>query len=258
MKAADLATATGARIDRAAAWLVGAFQALEYVFFWHSPPHPLIDTRGVNAKGTACRSNTGVINSINGDRNQNTFVLLALLLLRCPTHISGLVVPMFIKTVNGVAISRHSPHIRKKSREVLNPWSKNSDSFSAIRRPSRGLGVEASLLHARPASVFWAAGISRCMAMFSHFIHSLINKRATKGFNPFFAKASARFGLAVSEFASPCNFFISALALAKPSGPLSRRGKNLANNGKPAIYVARQINFIHAGIIAKHSYGVQA
>jgi len=200
MNAKQLALSTGARIDRAVAFLDGSLQSIKRLFFFDPSPHSPVNTLDVNAKGAAGSANTLVVNTFNGYRDQNSFVFLTLLLFRRPSDVSGFIVAIFIQPVNGVPSTRHGADIGKESRKVFNPWLKNRNSPPAIRIPLANFGVEAPLLHPRPAPIFWAARVPSSVSMLSNFFHGFVHKRAAKRCNPLFCEATAGFRLPISEF----------------------------------------------------------
>jgi len=196
----QLAIATGARIDRATASFDDSLQSIKRLFFFNPSPHSPINTLDVNSKGAAGSADTLIPNTFNGYRDQNSFVFLALLLLRCPSDVSRFIVAIFIQSVNGIPSTRHGANIGKEGGKVFNPWLKNRNPSPAIRIPLANFGIEAPLLHPRPAPVFWAARVPSSVSMLSNLFHSLFNKRAAKRCDPLLCETAAGLRLPISEF----------------------------------------------------------
>lgn len=131
----QLARCTGARIDRATEWLLGAFQSFKCLLLRHPSPNSFVNTSWMDAKIAAGGSNAWIFNSSNKYWNQNTFILFSLLLFCGPTYIARLVVSGLINSVNGVAFTRHRPHVRNKGLKVADPWRKYGNSLPSVARP---------------------------------------------------------------------------------------------------------------------------
>lgn len=206
----DLVACTGARID------LLARQAVKNLVFTDAAPKSPSNALHADTGSATSRSNARINLPLKGKRLQYGFVLLALLLFRCPSAISWLIVTMRIFSINCVKWARTIPHRCVKGLKTFIPFFANGYALGSVLFPSCTSWVVAALLHRNPYRVFRRCGVVRCMAMFSNLEHRILYKSSTKTPNPLLGFAAATEGLAIQQLFGKRNFLLSAFALTKP------------------------------------------
>jgi len=83
------------------------------------------------------------------------FILLA---QRGPAHITRLVIALAINSVKRVLRRRLASNMREECREVIQPFSANGDTSTAVEIPASILLVEASRFHVGPRAILGGIG----------------------------------------------------------------------------------------------------